>query len=615
MAPISNSNTGEPITPSKATEANHTLATSLRNTRQRLKAIDERRNQLQIDIKALWDASSKMQSEYWVGQADAFKIYVEKGGENNFENWRRRFASKESHNAKVVAQRQRELRAQIDRHQEEVKELDAMYWSEWQDCLHHLSEEPPSHRKVPPQKPQATAKSSGPSGLLRPRRVAPSSTPQRSAASRSRVTKPAAPRLAKSSPTDANKAVTRSSRKQNQRAKVISSPDSYSTQGVLNPRPGQIYQAFYRHDHSSEKGWYTGTVLPWNGEHWSKDVNLDFFMAQMDLKDDFPESCIPEVSRVEKQDEHGNVVLLETITAIKSWAPGFEDGGPRVEDRSFLFLFFDDRNKRPGNLNIPKRAGTTIKFTKADLRAVPIDWVTAKNLRPGNVDDGTLVRGRITAGKFRKMMDRLQGAAPPLGQDGIMNEDPGPKDNATSHTGISPHTGSISTEGSSTVSQEAQTDGNMQQGDNTPDSDARAAGALLDLHSGLQGAGSMLSYQAAADKMDIDEDYDRIIATSPSQLTSTDKEDSNKFDEGVGMDYDLQFVKAMPLLPPLRNSPPGYQESHSPQMGEVSTGGEASPLRPPENFYHPSALPGQARRFASTDSGWQSYGGTTGSDD
>lgn len=627
MAPSLNGNTGGPSTPSMGTESKPSLATSLRNTRKKLKAIDERRNQLQDEIKIVWDAISKLQSDYWVGQSDAFKTYVEKGGENDFENWRRRFANKESRNAKDVAKKQHELRAQIDRNQEELQALDAAYWSEWQDCLTHLSEGP--NKKTPHALREAKAtNSAGPSGLLRPRRVASSSTPQQSAAARSRLTRQSAvPRLAKSSPTNATKAVTRNSRKQKQRAQAFSSIQPNSPQGVSNPIPGQIYQAFYRHDHSSERGWYMGIVLPWNGDHWRRDLNLDFSMAQMDLKDDFPESCIPELTHTEKQDEHGNTVSVEALTAIKGWAPGFEDGGPRVEDRSFLFLFFDDRNKRPGTLNIPKRAGKPIKFTKADLKAVPIDWVAAKHLRPANVDDGTLVRGRITAGKFKKMMDRLHSAAAaPLSLDGTMDEDPeaGSDGDATRHTGLSTNTSRLSAEDSFTEMQQAQTDGNAQQEENMPDSDARAAGALLDLHSSHrgQGPGRSASFQPAADdKMDIDEDYDPILATSPTQLTGPEKDESNKFDEGVGMDYDLQFVKCTPLLPPLRNfASQGSQGHHhqqqlTPQTGGTPTGGQSSPLRPPENFYHPVATPQQTRRFASTDSGWQSHGGTTGSDD
>lgn len=188
--------------------------------------------------------------------------------------------------------------------------------------------------------------------------------------------------------------------------------------GLTDVIPGEVYQIYYDHDLQSQRGWYLGTPLPWNGDSWDDKINLAFSMSNMDLRDGFPECYIPFVTTTAKSigegsdstrtstpaaESEGDQEEETTITGLADWAPGFEHGGPRVLERSFLFLFFDDR--KPRHLMIPKRAGEKMHMTKAGLSRVPIDWVKAQDVRTmDDKVDGPL-RGTKTGRSFTKMME------------------------------------------------------------------------------------------------------------------------------------------------------------------------------------------------------------------
>lgn len=576
-----------------------TLWSILRNGHRELKSIDAQRATLQHEIESLRDAISKAQSDYWAEESRAFHEFFDKGGENNFTKWRHRFARKESRKAMEVESAQRDMRSQIARHEEELTQLDAQYWAKWNACLEAMQGPLP---KKTPRREAKSASPPGPSGIRKMVSKASASSSRQPAAPKASLKK-ALGQLVIPSPSSA-KVVGPSNRKethitrpaqgvQGPTASVASLPG-----GITNAVPGQVYQGFYSHDLDSEKGWYMGTPLPWNGKDWEINVRLEFTMSQMD-PEPFPECYIPEITHVEKQDEQGNTVTAPVITGIKGWAPGFEDGGPREKDRCFLFLFFEDRNKRPGKLNIPKRATSTIKFSKVDLASLPIDWVAAKHLRPAAVNDRTMVRGRVTAAKFKRLMGKVKVASVPRDLAGATKEDL-ESDAEGDITGSYVDTTGISANASSANILQSTTHETSQKDQEMTQSAPDHTSAHDEPRDVLQSPGKYYSFsQSPNGKMDVDEGcYEEKPATKQEQIATAGKDDPDKFDEGLGMDYDLDFGKPVSALSPTRGAPRGgeYQDIATKRLA-------SEPLSPVV------ALTPRTQRFPSVDSAWQSQDG------
>lgn len=598
---------GTPGTPSEKPEPKQTLAFMVRQTRKELKSIDEKREALQNEIKASWAAISKAQSDYWVQEANAFDEFVKKGGENNFNNWCSKFARKEARRAKEVAKQQSDTRSQIGRLKEGLTRLDDEYWSKWNACLEAIGGRP--SRKTPSREAKSTSPS-GPSGIRKTRSKAAVSSP-RQPTSKAGLQK-ALGRLVLSSPSSSPVAapIDREEKRTPEPARGVTNPvpQGSTPKEISNPRPGQIYQAFYHHKLSSEKGWYLGTPLPWNGEEWKNEIKLDFTMSQMDLMPDFPECYIPKVVSAEKKDEQGNSVLAETITGIEGWAQGFEDGGPREKDRRVLFLFFDDRSKRPGKLNIPKKATSTIKFSKGGLAALPIDWVATKDLRPADVNDEAVLRGRATAAKFKRFMDKIQQPGAPRGLRGAMAEEL--KSEAGGDT-----TG-FSANSSSAVSPPTPSQDIASKDENISDSDPSIIAAGLGHYGGRQRQGDPDPFILAQDKMDVDDEYGEAVTIGRNQTTSAAVEDPEEFDEGLGMDYDLDFGKAKFQHSPAQSSP--ARDGHQESTREIPT---AEPSNLPRQRQPSPALPHlvgsslEAQHVTPPDSSRQSQDALAASDD
>lgn len=584
----------------------------LRDSHRELKSIDAERAALEQEIGRLRGAISKAQSDYWAEESRAFQEFFHEGGENNFTKWSQKFARKESRKAMEVESAQRDMRSQIARHEEQLTQLGAQYWAKWKACLEAMQGPLPG-KKTPPRGAKSTSPS-GPSGIRKAGSKASASSSRQPAGPKASIKK-ALGQLVASSPSSAKvagpshrEAIHTTGQpaqgvKQGAVAPVHSLPD-----GTTNAIPGQVYQGFYNHDIESEKGWYMGTPLPWDGKDWERKLRLEFTMSQMD-PEPFPECYIPEITHVERADEQGNPVTVPVITGIKGWAPGFEDGGPRERDRCFLFLFFEDRNKRPGKLSIPKRATSTIKFSKVDLASLPIDWVAAKHMRPADVNDGAMVRGRLTAAKFRRFMDKVKGAgvprdvaaAPIEAREGLENDAAGDSTGShvdTTETGADAPSASIS---------QSNTHESVQQDQEMIHSDPDHISAPNDEPAnGLQRPGRYESFrQSPSGNMDVDEGcYDERPATKQSQTVSaTGRDDPEKFDEGLGMDYDLDFGKPSSALSPARGASRAGGEYQ-----DVATKRLASePLSPAV------ASTPRTQRFPSVDSAWQSQDGQAAS--
>lgn len=594
--------------PSEKRRATPTLWTMLRTTRTQLKSIDEERKAAQNEIMMLWGAISDAQSDYWAQEANDFDEFVKKGGENNFDHWRSKFSRKEARRAKEVARQQSNLRSQVCRLEQSLTQLDDEYWKKWNACLEALSGSGANIKKTPSREAKS-ANPSGPSGIRKTRSKDTSSSPRRPPSTSKAGLKKAIERFA-TSPSSDTKVVSPIEHKEKHvtrpTSQDVASSISSPCKTVLNPIPGQVYQAFYDEQISSEKGWYMGTPLPWNGEEWKNEIRLDFTMGQMDLISDFPECYIPETTRIEKQDEHGNTTLIETITGIKGWAQGFEDGGPREKDRHVLFLFFDDRSKRPGNLNIPKRPTSTIKFSKWDLASLPIDWVATKDLRPAGVNDEALLRGRATAGKFKRFMDKVQRAGVPRGLHGDATEEL-EGDTQGDITGFS-----VDTPGNSTTPQKP-TQEPACKDEVMSDSENNTVGISCGPYGGQEHQRNMHLLDLAPGRMDANAEYDETMAAGRNQSTSAPMIDPEEFDEGVGMDFDLDFGQSKFQLSVVQSSP--ARDGQEDTTGEIPV---TEPSDQPRQAPTSPPLVGstlEARHVTSTDYGWASQDEPAASDD
>lgn len=170
--------------------------------------------------------------------------------------------------------------------------------------------------------------------------------------------------------------------------------------GVTDPVVGEIYRGFYKDDECS--GWWYCTPLPW--DDWGFEIGIWFNFQDTDLFRDLPECYTAD--RVPANPRRTKKKSRRTKKVITGWKKGFENGGPRVRERVFPVLFFDDEPGKPGYFNFPASPTKSFTFTRAALLELPVEWIAASDLRLPDTFVGCPVRGRDMAGRFK---ERIRG--------------------------------------------------------------------------------------------------------------------------------------------------------------------------------------------------------------
>lgn len=511
----------------------------------------DKRTALQHNIQHKFHDINQTMTHYWVTQAKSLTDHVSNLGRNVDEDkWRVDFATREITRTEAAAAKQKQLWSEIEAMVKEAKDRDDKFWLTWRTSLDRLAvsntpfkqssfpleaakgglrqqrrEERPLRAiaKAPlPRGPTAfTAKSksepksaalSSSSGSTKPaKNVANNARPNaphmssplipspttsspidvsgstcETTTRHARAERPARKAAAKTSNVSAPSKVSKPGKK---RAVTSLAKSPFNPQPVTNPIPGQLYQAYYHSFKAKERGWYMGTVLPWKSSDWAYETMIDFSMQDMDLLSDWPDCCEPGFQTKTMLAE-GKLGEAKELTCIEKWRPGFEDGGPRVMDRKFLFLFFEDRPNRLGCLDIdPTQPMKLIRFGPTAGEPVPIDWVEAKNLRLNN-DDDNVVWGSFTAEKYRNKLDSV---ARIREQQARVSTDP------------------VASEQQSIIYPKA----------------------LLPV------------------QMDIDEAYEEVQSSPKRTVGKRPLGSDDEYDEGLGMDYDLNLTKsAAPMSRP-----------------------------------------------------------------
>lgn len=382
------------------------LAATLKTSREELQILRDQRDSLCNKIRSSVGRLNEPEQKYWASDSKAVQQYCASHGnsERHFDQWRVKYAKERSLDVQKRMEEQRAIREQMRKYEEDLDKVNVRIWDKIQSINDNVAAAPLEFPKTPHE---VTAKQ--PSRQMQrqtraARAARRSSAATAAAADASRSARGPRYHRSPASPATSIDLVPRQ-RKKKQPVKPVTRPDPSSFQGVANAVPRRFYQAYYPSS-GNDEGWYMGYTLPWDGDQWSEDIALQFSMRQIDLKTDWPKCYIPETTEVRKEDEDGNIVTDTIITGIKGWAPGFEDGGPHVKERVFLFLYLDDAQRSSAKLRVPKKAGMKIKFTKAEIASgnVPIDWAPAAYLRPVGADVGSIVKGRQTARKFEQML-------------------------------------------------------------------------------------------------------------------------------------------------------------------------------------------------------------------
>lgn len=593
------------------------LSSMLKTSRDELKILGDQRVNLRNQIKGLWDRVSDVESNYWVNGQKTIQRYVTSRGDaqHQFDQWRGDYSKERLLDVKKTMHEQRALRKQMSDYEKELDRLDAQYWEKMQMAVIKISTAPvtPSSSQqvlpVPdlvrrrPHRQTRTKRTRSPARSVLP--AAPTRPGPRYHRAISSSASPAADTV--------EKHVLKKKKKlqQQQAVRPVTRPDPSTFQGVVNAMPGQFYQAYY--SHGTDEGWYMGFTLPWDGDEWEEEIALKFSMREIDLKTDWPECYIPNLSQITKEDADGNSVTEEVVTSIKGWTPGFEDGGPRVKERVFLFLYFDDTTRATAKLKIPKKAGPKIKFTKAEIASgnLPIDWVSAANLRPVEVDVGSAIKGRQTAKKFEKMLLELD----TLRQDGSGREEssqmipdemgsfraspsasfssiddtsiatiPSPGDASHPNEAIpfnNTNTRSLGVTKNHKIQEKHNTKVNFRTHLPSPD--------CMDMEEHARSGGAMISINSNG---------------GTKRASSMGTNDLTKFDEGVIMDYDLEFEKSVSLQsvePPRGAFEDGPSQGHTVQLYNARRPIIRGSSIPPEHFLS-SSLAGQIPRAWSVPS-------------
>lgn len=157
---------------------------------------------------------------------------------------------------------------------------------------------------------------------------------------------------------------------------------------VLDPIPGEIYQAYWSSDHS----WYPVTVLPWGD---LREVGLVGTLDETDLFKEKLPTCF-------------NVQESQDGLRIVGWKRDFELHQRRVSERKFPCIFFE---------------GISAALPRDEESQQPIRnlaWVMTKHLRPINYrhPDGQFLNeaglDEARAFKERVIMLKSKGAQEPL---------------------------------------------------------------------------------------------------------------------------------------------------------------------------------------------------------
>lgn len=549
------------------------LPATIRASGEALKTLQSQRDNLRNKIQSLWHRLGSVEKEYWAQGQQAVQqfVAVRGDGDRHFDQWRGEYAKQRLLDVRKTMEDQRVIRTRIREYEEELDRLDASFWSSVQYTLVQMATATLQVPQSPP-KPQVGKRLRRRKQQTRTVGAKQRSASSLSAAATSRPStrhrrNPALP--ASSTRTDP---VPKQRRKTNP-VKAITRPDPSSFQGVMNAVPGQFYQAYYP-SHRGDEGWYMGYTLPWNGDQWEKDIALQFSMRQIDLKTDWPECYVPELTEIRREDECGTIVTDTMVTGIQAWAPGFEDGGPLVKERVFLFLYFDDTPRTSVKLRIPKRAGTKIKFTKAEIASgkLPIDWVPAAYLRPVDVDVGSPVRGRQLMKSFEKMLRELR-------RSNLSNNP------ARSSTRTYEDVGDSRLSWDDTKFSFKEPSSAYSQVDGCQDTTLKISG-VQDSQAEVSSSPG-LSHQIHVDEHDED-DFSKTSMHSPSmRRLSSVRGDDSLSDEGVIMDYDLEVDKIAPPQGSRKDAASHPQQQQERDQASFSEGRESCPRGssfPPQTF-------------------------------
>ncbi|KAJ4397847.1 hypothetical protein N0V93_002084 [Gnomoniopsis smithogilvyi] len=372
---------------------------------------------------------------------------------------------------------------------------------------------------------------------------------------------------------------------------------------VTDPIPGQLYQAYYHSASAKERGWYMGTVLPWKSSDWAEQTMIDFSMRDMDLSSDWPDCCQPGYE-TKTMLVNGRLQEIRELRCIDRWSPGFEDDGPRVMDRKFLFLFFEDRPKRLGCLDIdPTQPLSLIQFKPTGGEPVPIDWVDARHLRM-NTDDNKPVWGSCTAEKYRNKLDhvaRIRQQARVSGSPMSSQRIESCPDTVPYPAAVASHQGSMRgdteeqqweagvdsltavTEAPSSLLSEtvsyAGPRGDKQQNPSiTPLLSSSPAEVPSGQHPSHKKQGSF--YPTNLNLSPIQTDIVETCEEPPTYIKRTTGKRSfsndDEYDEGLGMDYDLMLKRSATQMSHPRTSIVGLPPSKLPRLDDYKVPGPSS---------------------------------------
>jgi hypothetical protein len=162
--------------------------------------------------------------------------------------------------------------------------------------------------------------------------------------------------------------------------------------GVADPVVGEIYQAYYKD--ATQEGWWMGTPLPWDA--WDRQIGINFGLDKIDMWRDLPDDQYV-VDRV-----RAKVGRRRAKNVITGWKGEYQAGGSKMKERIFPVLLFDDIEGDPGNFQFLRDPERSFTFSQEAQKALPVEWIAAKNLRMTGVDVGSPVGGRDTAQRFRE---------------------------------------------------------------------------------------------------------------------------------------------------------------------------------------------------------------------
>ncbi|RWA10100.1 hypothetical protein EKO27_g4995 [Xylaria grammica] len=149
---------------------------------------------------------------------------------------------------------------------------------------------------------------------------------------------------------------------------------------ITNPKAFHIYNCFW----NPERRVYPAMILGWDDQ---KPGGLEKNLAATGLLDE--ESTPPDCYVYKDTDD-------PTDAAIIGWSSGFEDGGPRIEERRFPVMFFLLPEPRSGSLTTP----LVSPITEADECSDDSDTESSVRSSVSNVTEKELLDMQDTAGEI-----------------------------------------------------------------------------------------------------------------------------------------------------------------------------------------------------------------------